>query len=172
MVEIVITLWVDPEFMGMPVELTDGSQFPSWFEARATVDDVPVTLTIHVENGRPVLTSLTVDRPRHSTGDLEASTVHKLPVGQLVRAAVEQGGYLMERTGHAGASGASALRARGRRSITDDLLREVAAVVQDDPLGEPNQAVQRQLHTSSRTASRWIAAAKRRGFLSDTSEED
>ena len=174
MAQIAVTLLLDEKFMGVPVELTDGSRFPRWVEAWATVDDTPVTLTLEVEDGRPVLNSFLFGRPRGGKkGPLTASMISKISVDQVVRKTIEDVGRFMARVdGVPDGTGASALRSHGRRSITDSFLREVASVVRDDLLGEPNQAVQRRLHTSSRNASRWITAARERGFLTDTTEED
>ena len=55
----------------------------------------------------------------------------------------------------------------GRRRPDDaELLRQVAEIVEAHP-DEPNKAVRDQLHASTRTASRWIGAARRAGYLSE-----
>lgn len=168
MAQISVTLLLNDEHMGLPVELSDGSKFPRWLKAWATVDETPLVVELTVEDGRPVLTTLMVGRPSHTAGALKASTVHGIPVDQVVRKVVEDVGRLMERVdGQALPDGSGALKAYGRRVITDELLREVAEHVRGDPHGKPNQAVARNLHTSSRNASRWISAAKERGFLSE-----
>jgi hypothetical protein len=178
MPEISVTLLLDNQHMGPPVELTDGSKFPRSVQAWATVDDTPMTLELVVENGRPVLTTLSIARRSGAKGALKASTVHEVPVDQVVRQTVEQVGRLMARLERfsdipwggdlppeAWDQMPDALRSYGRRVVDDELLRQVATVVLSDPLGMPNQAVKQQLHTSARNASRWITAARKRGFI-------
>jgi hypothetical protein len=63
-------------------------------------------------------------------------------------------------------AGELALQARGRRWVTDELLRQVAEIVTANP-HTPNKAVQDKLSTGSRNATRWIAAARARGFLKE-----
>jgi hypothetical protein len=53
---------------------------------------------------------------------------------------------------------------RAWRSITPRLLRQVAEIVNANP-GNHTKAVQAQMHTSHRNATRWIKAAKDRGIL-------
>jgi len=48
-----------------------------------------------------------------------------------------------------------------RRRITDALLQEVADIVRANPT-EPTKAVAKQMFTSHRNATRWIAAARKR----------
>jgi hypothetical protein len=167
LVEIATTLLLDDEHMAPPVELSDGSRFPGWAEVWATVDGTPVTLTLRVEDGRPILDTFYVTRPRAAHGPLRATTIHALPVDRIVAAAIEQIRIAMDRFEGAADAKRLAVQAYGRRRITDELLREVADVVRADRLQMPNQAVQTKLHTSSRNASRWITAARERGFLDD-----
>jgi hypothetical protein len=62
---------------------------------------------------------------------------------------------------------AGVVKDRRRRFIDDDLLRQVSQAVREGDPARPNVAVQDSLHTSPRNASRWIAEAKRRGFLNE-----
>ena len=57
-----------------------------------------------------------------------------------------------------------ALQLRRRRSVNDELLREVAAVYLDEP-DAPTEAVADEFDVSKRTATRWVAAARDRGLL-------
>jgi len=50
----------------------------------------------------------------------------------------------------------------GRRLITPALLGQVSEIVKANP-DTPTKAVSRELNTSHRNATRWIAAAKRSG---------
>jgi hypothetical protein len=52
-----------------------------------------------------------------------------------------------------------------RRSLDETLLAQVAAIAEAHP-ARPTRAVQEQLGTSHRNATRWIAAARDRGILS------
>jgi hypothetical protein len=58
-----------------------------------------------------------------------------------------------------------AARRRKRHVINDELLSTVAEVVRTDMSGAPRQALREQIGCSLRTASRWIALARERGFL-------
>jgi hypothetical protein len=53
-----------------------------------------------------------------------------------------------------------------RRSLTDDFLKEIAEVARQNP-GRATLAVANHFQTAHRNASRWIKAAKDRGFLAD-----
>lgn len=167
MADISITLLLDDQHMGQPVDLADGTRFPKNAEVWATVDDTPVVLWLTVEDGHPVLVSLTISRGNWAKGPLKASTVHDIPVDQVVRQSVADIGRLMAR--NEGREPAP-VRAYGRRSVNAELLRQVAEIVKSDRLGHPNEAVKNKLHCSSRTASRWIAAAREGGFLPQPEE--
>ena len=150
---------------GPTVELADGTQFPQWCDFGAIIDNGPsISLRVIVEDGRPILDTFFVARQNGATGPLTASAIHSIPVDKLFREAVPQIARFV--AGLDGRREGAAPALRGRR-ITDDLLKQVADVVRTDPLNEPNKAVQRHLHCSSRTASRWIGAARDRGFLKD-----
>ena len=57
--------------------------------------------------------------------------------------------------------------ARRRRIVTDDLLRDVARIYEEDTTGAPTRAVADKLFTSHRNAVRWVALARKRGFLAE-----
>ena len=52
------------------------------------------------------------------------------------------------------------------RAVTPDRLRRVAEIVRANP-GAPNKAVMAQMYTSQRNATRLIAEAKQRGFITE-----
>ncbi|HVA73118.1 MAG TPA: hypothetical protein VNF71_00960 [Acidimicrobiales bacterium] len=54
-----------------------------------------------------------------------------------------------------------------RRPITDSLLRQTAAIYMANRYGAPTRAVHEQLFTSHRNATRWIAEARKRGFITE-----
>jgi hypothetical protein len=142
---------------GPTVEPEDGSLFPAWCDVYVRVDDDPwITLRIVVEDGRPILDTFFVARSRGFTGPLTATAIHKITVDHLFHEAVSQVARFAASQNGREHAGTPVLQ---RRRISDDLLRQVAGVVGTDPLEMPNQAVQRQLDCSSRTASRWFAAA-------------
>lgn len=58
----------------------------------------------------------------------------------------------------------AALGTHRRRSITDDLLKEVAEIALSNP-ARPTSAVADKMSTSKRNATRWIKTAGDRGFL-------
>jgi hypothetical protein len=55
---------------------------------------------------------------------------------------------------------------RARQPMTEDLIRQVAEIARANPY-EPRKQVALQLYTSQRTASRWLAEARRRGVLEE-----
>jgi len=61
-------------------------------------------------------------------------------------------------------------RRRGR-PVSDEELRRVAEIVEANDY-DPRKEVMRTLHVSGRTASRWIAAAKDRGFVGAAKKGD
>ena len=56
---------------------------------------------------------------------------------------------------------------RKREDLDDELLSRVADAYQSDVSGAPRRNVAETLHTSERTASRWIAEARKRGLLGE-----
>jgi hypothetical protein len=65
----------------------------------------------------------------------------------------------------------SALGKRRRRTVTDELLREVARVYLSDSTGAPTKAVADHFPTSHRNATRYVALARERGFLPPYGED-
>lgn len=140
-------------------------------------EEVGVTLKLRVIEGRPALVGVVVG-PILPTivHEISATDIHSLPIDELTDRAIFRAGgdFADSRTGagHEDPSteGTASVRTRRRHAMSDELLREVAEVVRAETRGEPRQAVRRHFHTSERTASRWIAAARERGFITDTSE--
>jgi hypothetical protein len=60
---------------------------------------------------------------------------------------------------------------RARRQITDEFLREVAAVYSEAET-KPTVAVMRQFHGARATASRWIREARNRGFIPEQATKE
>ena len=153
------------------VLLTDGAEFPQRCEVLALAVGWPeLRLGIVVDGGRPLIEYLLIERTvtlasgSERSVEVTASAVHKIPVDEVFRSAIDHVARQLARKQGRDPSpvGAAAVRAYGRRSVTDDLLREVAAAVREDRLEMPNRAVRARLHCSARTASRWITAARER----------
>ncbi len=133
-----------------------------------------LTLSLRVIDGRPALVGLSVG-PFAPTivREWTARDIHELPTDTLVDdaaayIAANVADQRYEGHGDPDAEGVAAVRVRRQRHpMTDDLLREVASVVTADRRGEPRRAVRNHFHTSERTASRWIALAKERGFMKE-----
>lgn len=68
-------------------------------------------------------------------------------------------------------AGKAAAATRGRRKMTDDLLREVAEVYLADTSGAPTQAVADHFYTGHRNATRYVAKARERGFINQTEDK-
>ncbi len=130
-------------------------------------------LTLHLRaiDGQPVLVGISASNLDGSPRELSAAELHMLPVKALTEGAVRAAAattaaavpHPYERDPIV--EGQSAVNARRRHVLTDELLQEVASVVKSDTRGEPRQAVRKHFSTSLRTASRWLAAARDRGFL-------
>jgi len=131
-----------------------------------------VVFDLRTIDERPVLVGISgfdvEDRPR----ELTAAEIHALPVESLTVLAVRTVAACVASGAPApfardpSTEGAAAVQARRRHAMTDELLREVAAIVNDEENSRaPTQAVKEHKHCSYRTAARWVAAARERGFL-------
>lgn len=157
--------------------LASGAMFP----ARADVliydaDDeaTRVRLSLRSIDGRPVLVGAAVE-PAHAgvAQELSATALRELPLNKLTEIAVKAAAapFADERSGPGRGDpereGVLATRARRRRGMSDEELEEVARVMRENP-GNPTLAVFEQLAApaffSYRTAARWVAEAKKRGF--------
>lgn len=121
-------------------------------------------------------------------GSFSPALIHDLPVGGLLELAVRTVGFAAETadrdklgavgyqselssrlrhpSGDVPSRGSEAVASlRTRPTMTDGLLREVADIVQSDTHGAPREAIRARMHVSLRTASRWMAEARKRGFL-------
>jgi len=158
------------------VQLANGEPFVDGIQITRQEAGAPmITLTLVVEDGQPILESIFFRRsgksqnPDDPTPRIKASDIHDVALERLVRSAIravvqtlasEMG---ME---DAGAVAESVLGTRRRRRLTDALLEEVAAAASANP-DTPTQSVSVELGTSHRNATRWIAEAKRRGFITE-----
>lgn len=153
-------------------------------------------LVIGVDDGRPVLNKLTIERRRDTAKELRLeadssviggqrpilnpnfgaytgrgpgpSDLRKIPLDRIFTAACERvGAVAASRSGSADLSSAAKAAVQRRRHVlASDFLKRVAVVVKENP-DAPTRAVAERLFTSHRTASRWIAAARSKGFLEE-----
>jgi len=132
------------------------------------------TLLLGVRDGRPVLRRFAVEG-----AEITATTIRAVPVGRLVESAIAYATQIQPKTLRVSDldpdAGSRAVGARRNRSMTPELLSDVALVVHEeiDRSGqlhsrpEARQAVMRRFHCSARTASRYIAMASERGYIRD-----
>lgn len=173
------------------VLLESGAWFPERLDTYGRYANGPyMRLIFEVEAGRPVLRSLIFgdaasEAARDDGPPLTASVVHDLPLGQIVQWTIEanvRGTEAMRRADEARAANrphqfltqaesddltrrARAVSVRGR-PVGDETLRRVAEIVRANAFDYCKQ-INEELHVSLRTASRWVAVAKDRGFLDE-----
>lgn len=149
-------------------QLGDGSPFYDQMEAGVVVKGLrDIGLFVCVEDGKPVVNRLTLER-LPGERDLSAGDLQRLPLDRIVTAVQRQIAYRAAlAAGHsdpaAAAETAGTQRGRWRR-VDRDLLEKVAHHVLSSPEA-PTKAVQENLFCSHRTASRWIAEARRQGVI-------
>jgi hypothetical protein len=161
------------------VTSNDGVLFPSKFTAYGRYGDGPaLSLTFEVTGGQPVLRRVAIGD--ESDAQLSASAVHALPLDQLINQAITTAALQTQLVKRAFESTIGeptfrsedeqnaerivrAVSVRGR-PIDDETLRRVAQLAKANPFSY-REDIKEQLNVSLRTASRWVAAAKNRGFL-------
>jgi hypothetical protein len=159
------------------VRLVDGTLFPAWAEVVLAIEGPrPVVEVRLVEDGMPVVGYVKVARGPGGAA-VTAADYRWLPFTELVNAATRAAATVAHLHGLgdapiADAEYTSAIGRAGaigqRYKITDRFLREVAAIVAENPTGSAKVVADRK-QTSERNASRWIAAARDRGLI--TGEE-
>lgn len=156
--------------------LSDGTPFYDNVTIAMSVRGRPdVSLVLGVEDGRPVLNKIVIERSTGPRGRLHggpaftAGGVHSMPFEDITRkgiAAIALAAARNSGESNEVAAVTSALGTRKRRLLSADHLRKVAEIVRDNP-ETPTQAVKEQMFTGYRNASRWISAAKDKGFLNE-----
>ena len=142
-----------------------------------------VSIRMAVHDGRPEVDEIKVVR-RAGDPEIKATTLSDIPLGQIADGATSAVTafvyWLTQRTpgmdtdAHnraADEAGEAAVAVRRRRTITDALLREAAAVYNADTTGKPTKAVREHFPTSQRNAARYVALAKERGFITNQEEQ-
>ena len=166
---------------GVARPLSTGAMFPTVATVQAYEEGNPsteITLRLRVLEGRPVLVGISVgsdaEIDRLFDGpeivELDGEYLRRLPFDELVMTATKAVARAFAAAAPApyrrdpATEGDVAVRARGRRVMTDDLLVDVALIVKAHPEA-PTRAVHEQMGCSYRTAGRWVAEARARGHL-------
>jgi hypothetical protein len=160
--------------------LRDGTLFPEAATVSALeADDLTLIVVMRLRvlpmgelegrtwRGQPALTELMVGpAPPLYPRELRDEEVAGLPISALKREAIRHvAAHVM-----AGASGerwvmglpsAGAGQTQRQRHMTPELAAEIARVVREDRSGKPTEAVSKEFRVSHRTATRWIAAARK-----------
>jgi hypothetical protein len=182
---------VSNPYGGPVTTLANGTTFPVAIEVPVYVlpDDAGphleaeertiVTVGLEVRDGRPVATRVTVEHTANGVRReaLSPTMLSDLNFGRIIEAATYGAGFeamkphTLEESWAAAAAGMRVAElANRRRQVTDSLLARVATIARDNP-DAPGKAVADQEHVSRRQASRYMAAARKRGLL-DQEEGD
>jgi hypothetical protein len=179
------------------VQLADGTAFYQPAHVTWHTEGLEIDFVFEVVDGRPKWSQMHVHpafrRTAAEVPELTATRIRELPLDAVAEEAVRQvariatgytlgrhpgdlpihvpgeyGGTYGENTRAADAAGDAAVNVRRkRRKMTDELLRRVSDTVRSDETGAPRQAVAAREFSSTRTASRLIAEARKRGFLGE-----
>ena len=169
------------------VRLANGAPFPRRITARTAIGDGPtITFSVAVQDGVPVMTHFAADQ-RSGGSAVTATLIHDLPVRELFDQLISylgwgadlmQSGYdnsnavhLMPTDAERQAAGARAISSQRGRPVSDESLRKVAEIVNAEIAKGNNydrrNQVREELHLSKRTASRYIAEARKRGLIEE-----
>lgn len=185
--------WFTVGEMGEEVELGNGVRFPAWVNVamtwRTRSTQPLLNMRLEVDEGKPVLTFVSLRRAE--TGPpITPTLLRSLPLGEITEQAIqwvvteawarreqaagrlrfppqdpEDFDRLLVAWDRLEPNRHQASQVRRMRTVDDELLREVADVYSKDNTGKPTVAVAEQLYTSHRNATRWVALARRQGFL-------
>ncbi len=155
-------------------DLEDGTRFPMAVEAILMPRDATfaMTMTFKVEDGRPKMTHFSVSCV---DGPLNATDIHAIPVKRVAEETVEdiaervavivaqeRGKFSIDPQPASANAGRLFARKGVRRS--DEDLRRIAEMVRSNT-DEGVAKVMLGFHVAERTAYRYIAEARARGFL-------
>lgn len=166
------------------VQLEGGAWFPQEVLVRGRYrNGPPLLMVLGARDGKAQLFSFTVGEPRDGDSPAIApAAVHDLPLGQILDRTITGIAELIPLMRHAAESNASGgprwltadqiadakaigASARRGRPVRDETLREVADIVCTYEDIDYREEVRRRMQVSQRTASRWIAAAREKGYL-------
>lgn len=137
-----------------------------------------VQVALEVQDGRPVVTAVAVRRLDEEGVDehkaLTPTALHGLNFRKIFDIAIEQGAFmgvgfknpLRDKPAAITAASRAAALARRRQSLSNDLLAQVVTIVNKNKY-DPRKQVASMLYVSERTASRWIAEARKRGLFDE-----
>jgi hypothetical protein len=177
-----LSIWFDKhvDFVRLPSR----SAFPQEVTVGLEVLGAPeirVRMTLQVVAGEPQLVDLAF-----SGSPITSSIVREIPIDNIVSAAIRKVQHIVdalesprkrrydfefgnvvakvksERS--SGVEGLPNVISRSGLEVSDQNLLRVAEIVRTN-LRNPRQQVAADLHLSGRTASRWIAAARKRGLI-------
>jgi hypothetical protein len=166
------------------VPVGDGTfVFPERLRVLARYPGGPlIEMELEVVEGRPEIATFSISRVAGGSW-LEPSFVHDLPLARLKDHVVERSMSLAVEVGHISMGAfdillpmsdepdrAAATKALRGRPIRTDTLHQVVNIVRSNDFDHRKQ-IARELHVSDRTASRYIAEARRRGLLEENRED-
>jgi len=172
------------------VELADGTVFPRHLRLLAHYAPHQVRkkmpqfdVAVEAQDGQPVITRFLVYRRQSADPPITGAEMKELDFDSLFEQFIAYAAEfaLMKRDLEAtqdaptvaellAAKAASSTAQRGR-AVQEETLMRVAEIVRSNGFN-PRNEVQRALRVSSRTASRYIAEAKRRGMLDNDNREN
>lgn len=183
------SIWEQEE--AIPVQLKSGGWFPRRVAAGGRYRGGPaVEMELGVADGRIVVFSVTFrsysvpdgiavsEDVRQTFNDppITAAAVRSIPLGSIIDLEI---GRITMRTRDRMTLGrdrpwsqrdleeADARRiSRRGRPVGDETLRRVAAIVRENRF-DPRRQIHDEIGASPRTASRWIAEARRRGYITE-----
>jgi hypothetical protein len=145
-----------------------------------------VEIEIVLQDGRPEVNEVKVSR-RPGEPEITPTMLREIPLSRIAEhgvvqmeliaramwaeSSIDSPGPIGQESHPYYAPVTESVAARRRRTVTDELLREVAAVYQTDTTGAPTKAVREHFPTSQRNAARYVALAKERGFITNQTED-
>ncbi len=158
-------------------ELADGTPFPASISVSIVrIGLVPIIeMSLEVRDGRPVMTRFAYVTRGPKGPPLTASEIHDTKVSEIFESTVlhlaatagaQDQGLILPDDLDKEAGQAAVDLARGRRGPSDRQLELAAAIARANKY-DPRKEVANQLYVSERTASRWIAIAKERGYRTE-----
>lgn len=164
-------------------ELIEGVEVPTWVELTTTGGaDPDMHVRVELRGGSPVLTELSW-KAGPGQGGIQQKHLRQTEVTKLVTDLVVSTMRTNEMVPVGEAPEVTALRQskaaarrfvdrqrlpRARRVMTDEFLQEVARIYQENATGKPTKAVGEVFNVQSRQASKYVDAARRRGYLPQT----